>query len=202
MTQWSFIGLLLMFPDECGLHGEDQKVLKDVNYLWRVIGYLMGIEDQYSMCFEDVDKTIALCHIMFREFFFPVISAEPRINPMGYEMVLDIVTAMKGVISSASGEVYLKYWYEVFGMEAEKIPVLSLRNTFHYHLLHFILGTACRNHTVKGLLHKVSIYRQEKYSRIRQKHFQSLQKSHPDIKYTPDTMMEQRKQCPFSGSVS
>lgn len=202
MTQWSFIGLVLMFPEKCGLHGDDKKVLEDVNYLWRVIGYLLGIEDDYNMCFEEVDKTIALSNIMFQEFFFPVISGRSHENPMGYQMVMDIVTSMKGVISRASGEVYLKYWYEVFGMDEGKIPVLSFGDKFHYHLMNFLLGTALRSHTIKALINKASIYRQEKYSRIRHKRFKQLQKSHPEIKYTPELMMEQRNKCPFSGSMS
>ena len=191
-----------MFPEKCGIHGEDKKALRDVNYLWRVIGYLLGIDDDYNMCFDEVDKTIALCHIMFREFFFPVITANPHENQMGYDMVLDIVKAMKGIISGANGEVYLKYWYEVFGMEEGNIPTLSIRDSLHYHLLNFVLAFACRNHTVKGLLYKASEYKQEKYSRIRQKRFKQLQKSHPEIKYTPELMMEHRRQCPFAGSVS
>ena len=201
MTQWSFIGLVFMFPEKCGLHGEDKKVLQDVNYFWRVIGHLMGIDEDYNMCFDQVDKTIALSHIMFQEFFLPVISANPRENQMGYDMALDIVKAMKGVIPPANGEIYLKYWYKVFGMEGENIPYLSFMDTFYYHMMIFLLGTGCRSHTIKRLMNKISQYAQDKYFKKRQKRFLQLQKSYPEIKYTPELMMKQRQQCPFAGNV-
>ena len=201
-TQWSFVGLLLLFPERCGLHGQDKQVLQDVNYLWRVIGYLHGIEDRYNMCFEDVQQTINMCQLMLDNLFGPVLCRRPRENELGYEMVLDIVESLKGVLTGASGDVYLRYWYEALEMREELMPVLSLNDRMHYHLLTFVTGVACRSHTLKVLIDKASLRRVKHYSAVREKHFQLLLSSHPEVKYTPEEAAKRRLNCPFAAAVN
>lgn len=44
-TQFAFMGLILLYPDEFGIHISDEDMTAFC-HLWRGIGYLLGIEDE------------------------------------------------------------------------------------------------------------------------------------------------------------
>ncbi|CAD6208768.1 GSCOCG00003576001-RA-CDS [Cotesia congregata] len=50
MTQGGFVGLVVLFPEALGIHGATDKDLEDYFYVWRCIGYLLGIEDEFNFC--------------------------------------------------------------------------------------------------------------------------------------------------------
>lgn len=46
MTQGGFVCLVVLYPQALGIHGATDKELHDFCYVWRCIGYLLGIEDE------------------------------------------------------------------------------------------------------------------------------------------------------------
>lgn len=52
VTQYCFMGLLTTFPEKFGVSScaEDAKGLSGFTHMWAVIGYLLGIEDQFNLC--------------------------------------------------------------------------------------------------------------------------------------------------------
>lgn len=46
ITQWGFVALLISYPERFGVHYATDEDLEAFCYLWRSIGYQLGIEDE------------------------------------------------------------------------------------------------------------------------------------------------------------
>lgn len=133
VTQWAFIGLIVMYPEKCGLHNSTEKEISAIIYAWRVIGYLIGIEDEFNLCSGNLKDTRQMCDIIFNEVYRPVLAAKYPPEPQGKEMALDIVKSMEPVLGKISGEVFHKYWFEFLGIK--EVPLNNLRDWFSYFLM-------------------------------------------------------------------
>ncbi|KAI1290349.1 hypothetical protein HDE_08278 [Halotydeus destructor] len=136
MTQWAFIGLILQFPEKCGLHNGTQQTFAAIIYVWRVISYLIGVKDEYSMCLDSVDDTIALSRLVYRDIYHPVLSAEVASAPQGHQMALDILKSLRCVFGKVNGNIFFKYWYACLEID-KKVPLEGSWDILSYYLLHF-----------------------------------------------------------------
>ncbi|CAL8137147.1 unnamed protein product [Orchesella dallaii] len=66
MTQFGFIGFPVLFPERIGLQNPDENELFAFNHLWAVIGYLVGIRDEYNISLQPNLKT---ARKYFRDIF-------------------------------------------------------------------------------------------------------------------------------------
>lgn len=197
LTQWAFVGLLLTFPEECGLHGEDKKILEDINIVWRGIGYMCGIKDDYNMCSESLEETIEMARVIYQEAYLPVLKVRPKVNPMGYDMGLDVVKAVRSfIIGRASGVVYLAYWMRVFGLEEdrelswlEKIRLFAMGLTFKY-LTRYKKFTSALDDYSDQRLDYVS------QPENRKKIYEMLKHHDPEVRYTMEAY--EKTACPFA----
>ncbi|KAI1290352.1 hypothetical protein HDE_08279 [Halotydeus destructor] len=123
IAQWAFIGLILLFPEKCGLHCGTRKDFAAIIYVWRVISYLIGTKDEYNMCLDSVDDTIALAGLVYRDIYYPVLSAEIARAPQGHQMALDIMKSLSSVFCGIDGQIIFNYWYDCMGID--KIVELS-----------------------------------------------------------------------------
>lgn len=46
LTQFGFMGFVLVRSELIGIHNASQKELEGFVHLWRVIGYILGIDDR------------------------------------------------------------------------------------------------------------------------------------------------------------
>ncbi|XP_029174441.1 uncharacterized protein LOC114943046, partial [Nylanderia fulva] len=49
-TQFALMGLIVLYPEQFGVHNASEEDLEAFCHLWRGLGYLLGIEDQYNFC--------------------------------------------------------------------------------------------------------------------------------------------------------
>ncbi|XP_012526470.1 uncharacterized protein LOC105831111 [Monomorium pharaonis] len=49
-TQFASMGLIVLYPEQFGIHDASNEDLEAFCHLWRGLGYLLGIEDQYNFC--------------------------------------------------------------------------------------------------------------------------------------------------------
>ncbi|KAI1289165.1 hypothetical protein HDE_08281 [Halotydeus destructor] len=136
VTQWAFIGLVLQHPEKCGLHRATQEDFAAIIYVWRVISYLIGIKDEYSMCLDSVEDTIKLSSLVYQEVYHPVLSAEVPPAPQGYEMARDIIKSLKPLLGNLQSEIFLKHWYEHLGVR-QLVPLTSWWNVVTYYSMQF-----------------------------------------------------------------
>ncbi|KAI1289327.1 hypothetical protein HDE_08280 [Halotydeus destructor] len=117
IAQWAFIGLILQFPEKCGLHNGTQQTFAAIIYVWRVISYLLGVKDEYSMCLDSVDDTIALSRLVYEDIYRPILSAKIARAPQGHQMALGIAKALSSILGNVNGQILLNYWCDSMGID-------------------------------------------------------------------------------------
>lgn len=55
MTQFSFVGLIILYPEKFGAHGASDEDLEAFIHMWRGIAYLLGIAEEYNFCAGDLE---------------------------------------------------------------------------------------------------------------------------------------------------
>jgi hypothetical protein len=66
MIQFSFCGLLTLFPGAFGIHEKDGDGLRGFAHLWALFGHLLGLKDEFNVAIHPEDKNA------FQEIFHKV----------------------------------------------------------------------------------------------------------------------------------
>lgn len=76
LTQWAFLGPLILEPYGCGIHAGSKEKLLEIIYNWKVISHRLGIEEEFSLFSElDFDLIYAMCKLMFEQDYLPIIES-------------------------------------------------------------------------------------------------------------------------------
>lgn len=88
VTQWAFVGPMVLFRSKVGLHSCTEEQYESLIHFWRVIGYLLGIEDQYNLCTGDYEQVVAACKsLLDKEYKDHVVIADPSSVSMGKNVI-------------------------------------------------------------------------------------------------------------------
>ena len=102
ITEWAFFALFLMYPEKCGFHSknnqEKEDLLWSLNYLWRIIGFALGMKDEFNIAQEDYKETIEMGHLILEEVYLPAITASHMKENPGYYMGLDVLTVLEDTL--------------------------------------------------------------------------------------------------------
>lgn len=83
LAQFGFVGFIMVSGDELGITTTKAE-LDGLVHFWRVIGYILGMEDKYNICMETVEETQALCKRILNEVFLPALANRSKtFNEMG-----------------------------------------------------------------------------------------------------------------------
>jgi len=187
LTQWAFIGILILYPKQCGLHPTTKQEVEELIYFWRVMGYLNGIEDRFNTCSGNYEETYTCFKIIWDEIYKPIVIRNPRPSPTGYEMTKGIVIALRVFNPSIKWVCFMKYWYKVLELPGE-FKIESPRNKLRYQVMKISLGTLLRLkffHWMYG-----SLFRRNRVKQCARKKEteEQLRERFPDISYA---------RCPF-----
>lgn len=73
LTQFGFIGYALTRSKILGLHFRSAEDLDGFIHFWKVIGWILGIKDNYNLCRNSTNETIRLCEELIHQLFKPAI---------------------------------------------------------------------------------------------------------------------------------
>lgn len=73
ITQFGFVGISVCRSKMLGIHNATDEEWKAFIHVWRVIGYLMGIEDRFNLCDGTLEETRERCNILMEQVFRPYI---------------------------------------------------------------------------------------------------------------------------------
>ncbi|KAM7361383.1 uncharacterized protein ACRADG_011587 [Cochliomyia hominivorax] len=71
LTQFGFIGFLTLGAYRIQLY--DEEFLEATSHMWRVLGYLLGIKDEYNICGENWAETKLRLDIVLRKVYEPAL---------------------------------------------------------------------------------------------------------------------------------
>ena len=225
ITMWAFIGLFLLYPEQCAFRPETdkerQEVLKAINYVWRTIGYLLGISDEYSICREDYRESQQLCRLILDEVYIPVLTCKDRkLNP-GYFMAKDALTVMiesvKGssadehlfiekvltefmeILIPVSAPAILNYWFEVFGVPQQEWIDMTWRDWVSFKASKLLVQVCSSVSWIRDTLDTTSDSKLANCKKNRRNVYDKFKKRHPSIKYSLEDYEESK--CPFAGNL-
>lgn len=138
LTQFGFIGMLILHPKECGLVDDEQnEQIKALIHYWRCVGYLLGIDDQFNLFTNEDDYQLirCMCNVIMEQEFRPTItkysSEESKL------MSRSIVEAIKAVVPPLSVRGFTNYLYK---MNTLDLPVeMSGMAKAGYHGINFTM---------------------------------------------------------------
>ncbi|KAF7271852.1 hypothetical protein GWI33_015329 [Rhynchophorus ferrugineus] len=71
LTQFGFVGYQLVRGHFLGVQTASDSEWQAYLHLWRVIGYILGIEDRFNICSGTVEETKAICNELIHKVFLP-----------------------------------------------------------------------------------------------------------------------------------
>jgi len=86
-TQWAFIGPLFVFPERVGFPHISREDLEAIAHLFYVIGYILGISDEFNLCAGSVEDVRRYCEFVLTDIVRPGLKT---LHPLGHEMVTHI----------------------------------------------------------------------------------------------------------------
>lgn len=116
LTQFGFIGYVLISADFLGL-SNDQEKLKGFIHFWRVTGHMLGTDDRINLCRKTVDETRDLCREVADKIVAKYLAVASNkfieisthaVNGLRYADVMLIPDALIALTYKLTGEKYEK----------------------------------------------------------------------------------------------
>ncbi|KAJ8963283.1 hypothetical protein NQ318_018750 [Aromia moschata] len=78
LTQFGFMGIALTRSKYIGIHEGTEEEWRAFLHVWRVVGYLMGIEDRFNLCSGTVEETRQICDLLIDQVFRPHVEQKDK----------------------------------------------------------------------------------------------------------------------------
>ena len=87
LVQSGFFAAAMMYPERFGIHCTKEE-LDDYVFTWRVIGYLLGIKDEYNICSGGYEESFTICKDIERQILLPALENPPK----NFDLMADAYT--------------------------------------------------------------------------------------------------------------
>lgn len=77
VTQFGFLGFIILRPKLLGIQTTPED-LEAIVHFWRIIGYMIGIEERFNLCTDSYETTIQRCEKMSEQIFRPNLEKAPK----------------------------------------------------------------------------------------------------------------------------
>ncbi|XP_008546496.1 uncharacterized protein LOC103570506 [Microplitis demolitor] len=153
MTQGGFVCLVVLYPQALGIHGATDKELHDFCYVWRCIGYLLGIEDEFNFCrgtLEDIKQRSA-------DYLNSWVKPNFRDMTPEFEHMMRCLVVSSNYFSSNTSnnsfEMSLLYFTELIGLDMPQLRAsLSYSSWIKHHFMKFTMHYAMQLPQIKKFL--------------------------------------------------
>ncbi|XP_043266852.1 uncharacterized protein [Venturia canescens] len=123
-TQCGFVGLVILYPERFGIHRSTDDDLDAFCHLWRSLGYLLGIEDEFNFCSGSLEEVKERSRDFLEYWVKPNLR---EITPEWEHMLRCVTEGIQYYFPSASYEHGLLYLSELLEM-----PMPKLRSSMSY----------------------------------------------------------------------
>jgi len=121
LTQFGFIGLILLRKKELGIIGTEQDD-KSIVHFWRTMGYMLGIHDKYNLCQGSVDEVRSMCATLMKEVYVPALKNPPaKFN----SMVTALIEGIKPISPMLDVDAVMTFLYDQCGVSKIMEPRLT-----------------------------------------------------------------------------
>lgn len=178
ITQFAFIGFVILMPTKFGIQWSAYD-LECVVHFWRLIGYLLGIEEEYNLCSRPVPEVQDMCAVILQHEMRTAFSEGGKRGTTSSQMSRGILESIRPYVPLIRWDAYLKYLATLLDSE-EKTMKLNMKGNLIYHSMTLTLQILVRNvffgRTMNYLLRRAI----RKAHRKRAKIAQRLEKKYAD----------------------
>ncbi|KAI1285424.1 hypothetical protein HDE_12053 [Halotydeus destructor] len=135
-TLTAVVSILVLYPEKCGYHFKSTRDLEAIIYVWRVIGYQLGIKEKYLLPLSTFDSAKTYLKLMLEREILPCVRNLKNSIPEGRPMALDIIDVMLPATKILPKSSFARYVFEMFEIESE--PLTNFKDYFCYYLIRFI----------------------------------------------------------------
>lgn len=147
ITQFAFVGLALAFPEKCGLVSASEHELELINYYWRVLGFLMGLDDEFNLGhFEAYADARQLHRLILDQEFLGRFEREPC--ETGLKMTQAICLALKYYLPLVSFNSLAIWWQDKLKFNGYEPKPASARERLVLALSGLVFGRLLKSATI------------------------------------------------------
>lgn len=181
ITQFAFVGPAMLWPHKTGLIGASEDELESLNYYWRVLGYLLGLKDEYNCCqFDKYADIRRFMEIVFKKGFLD--SYHETESKIGLEMDKGIALALHDYLPTMTFNTLAYWWKDCFEFPGYEIKPLSARERFMHLTTSLSFNHLCKYEGVLKFMVKLHRARLEAKIKTREKIQKRLDKEYKDKK--------------------
>ncbi|XP_011551135.3 uncharacterized protein LOC105382861 [Plutella xylostella] len=115
LTQFGFLGFAVLRPTKFGLRGFSEDDWEAYNHFWRVIGYMIGLEDRYNICRKNIHETRQVLQILLDRVFTPCLTNVPEHFEHMSRVMIDGLWSVNPTVNTEAALYYTKYMANVPG---------------------------------------------------------------------------------------
>ena len=113
--QFAFAGLFVLYPHKYGFSTKKEDI-ETMIYFWSVIGYMLGIDDDYNLFIGDYETIRQRCHRILDQYFRPSLLAYERDS---VQMADQIIQSTNQFIPGLRYKSYMKFIWKSLAMDKE-----------------------------------------------------------------------------------
>ncbi|XP_015121313.1 uncharacterized protein LOC107044080 [Diachasma alloeum] len=175
LTMFGFVGLPILFPEAFGIHYASEKDLDDFCHLWRGLGYLLGICDEFNFCRGGLKET----RQRSRDFLdFWVKPNLREFRPELEHMMRCVYEGLHLYLPGSSYDSALLYLADLMGLHMPRLRASMsysswfryyLSKTLFYYLFKFNWIKLRLNRRLNTVIDRACAFNEEKHAELRKK---------------------------------
>lgn len=179
-TQFACMGLVVLYPKQFGIYDANDEDLEAFCHLWRGLGYLLGIEDQYNFCRGSLQDVRQRTEDFNEHWVKPNLRT---VTPEWEHMMMCLYEGVGYISHLNSYKVFLLQLCDIL-----KLSMPRLYNSFNlsekilYELLKFLFSYALRipgvfsimNAGLNACLDRATNFEPNKHARLRRRSFRKV----------------------------
>lgn len=126
---------MVLSPEKYGFSGKKEDI-ETMIYFWSVIGYMLGIDDDYNLFIGDYETVRQRCRTIFNENFRPSLLAN---NCDSIGMARKIIQSTNQYVYGLRYGSYMKFIWQSLQMEPEWPHPLNREEQFWYYYMKMVL---------------------------------------------------------------
>ncbi|XP_043678507.1 uncharacterized protein LOC122634021 [Vespula pensylvanica] len=152
-TLFGFMGLPVLFPDHFGIYPRTDEDLENFCYVWRCIGYLLGIDEEMNICRGSLEDVKARCRSYIEDLAKP---AFQRLEPQWEHMMRCVVEGNLYFMNACNFETIVLCIADIMGIE---MPIfyssLTYSQRIRYYLHKYFIRYGLKYSFVRSLVNKL-----------------------------------------------
>jgi len=195
ITQFSFVGLFILYPDMCGAYNMSESDMLDIVYYWRVLSYYLGIEEDFNLFTydEDSSRQKQLMQLVLDRVFREELKADKR-PQVGVKMAEGVMLAFEDLLDYANFNILDHWWSPVISISGRQPPSPYTKYE-RYMLIRFLFvyKVLFKSQTLVRQMNRLYKKKFDKFLAKGEKVKKNLTKKYGDLRYVEEPEITQNQ---------